>query len=174
MRLFLGIVGLITGTILVLSTAAAQDLANQPGDPAEDQAIDEITVIAPPSVTRIKSEIVQADRRMFGIFNSMTNDMRYKTYCRLTSFPGTNLKRRVCVPNFEKGVLEEAFDDSSTWTSFNIPQAVLEKHRETYRQMMIDFANENPELKQAIFKRAQLEQDLREARERARSEQAEP
>lgn len=166
----LRILGILIGTVLSLGPVFSQESDEEDENLSIEQAVDEIIVVAPRPIGLIKTQIVNADKRMFRIFNTMTSDMRYKTYCKLASSAGTRLKKRVCLPNFEYGVLEEAFDDSSTWTSFRIPEAVLREHRKVYRQMMIDFAEQNPKLKDAILTRANLERELRDTREFIRGE----
>jgi len=170
MVLAMGKVGILSGAFLVCSIVFAQESADDVDNIPDEEEIDEITVIAPRSIGNIKSQIVSADTSMYRLFNGMTTDRRYQVHCALASSAGTRLKRRTCLPNFERGVLNEAYDDSSTWTSFNIPEGVLERHRKAFRQMMIEFADQSPELERAIYARAQLERDLRAAREQARQE----
>lgn len=164
------IAGFLIGTALSSSLALAQESPEESEADSIGRAVDEILVVAPRPIGRIKTEIIYADKLMYRIFNTMTSDMRYKTYCKLASSAGTRRKTRVCLPNFEYGVLEEAFDDSSTWTSFRLPEAVLRRHRVVYREMMIDFAEKNSELKDAILDRANLERELRDTRAFVRQE----
>jgi len=161
------IAGPIGGAVVACLSAFAQESTDYANHERDEEVVDEITVVAPRSIGIIRSQIVSADRVMYRIFNGMTTDRRYQVHCTLSSQPGTRLKRRMCIPNFERGVLNEAYDDSSTWTSFNIPAGDLERHRKEFRKMMIEFADQNPELERAIYARAQLERDLRAARERA-------
>ncbi len=159
--------GFIGGAVLACSFVLAQESTDNVNHVPDEEVVDEITVIAPRSIGIIKSQIINADRAIYRIFNSMTTDRLYEVRCSLSSRAGTRLKRHTCLPNFERGVLNEAFDDSSTWTSFDIPEGDLERHREAFRKMMIEFADQNPELERAIYARAQLERDLRAAREQA-------
>ena len=70
------------------------------------------------------------------------------------------------MPAFEQGVLEESWDDLSTWTGAGRPEAEIRRKREIMRQKMIEFAEQNPDLAAAIIERAKLQRDLAEAEAR--------
>jgi hypothetical protein len=125
-------------------------------------------VVAPRTISAIKADIARADRKMYGLYNEMNDDRRYDVFCRLEKRHASNLQRRVCLPQFENELLEEAYEGTGTWTSFDRPDAELRRHGEVFRQKMIDFAAQNAELEQAIFERAQLQRDLEEAEGRQR------
>jgi hypothetical protein len=138
---------------------------------AASQVMDEITVIAPKSVMAISADIRRADQMLYGIFNEMNTDREFDVHCRLEKVYASNRKARVCLPAFEYGVLEESWNDLSTWTDAVRPAAEIRRNREIFKQKMIDFAEQNPELKKAIYERAQLQRDLREAEARTRAEE---
>lgn len=133
-----------------------------------DEAIDEIIVIAPQSVAAIKAQIVRVERKMYGLYNEMNTDREYDIYCRREGVYASRRKERVCLPQFEHGVLEESWNDLSTWTGAGRPEAELRAKREILRQKMIDFAEQNPALKDAIFERARLQRSLSDAQTSAR------
>jgi len=56
----------------------------------------------------------------------------------------------------------------STWTGAGRPQAEIRRNREILKQKMMDFAEQNPALKEAIYERANLQRDLAEAEARSR------
>lgn len=137
-------------------------------EPGSDDVVDEIIVVAPKTVTAIKAQIVRADRRMYGLYNELNTDREYDIHCRLEKVYASNRKERICLPQFEHGVLEEAWDDMSTWTGAGRPEAELRRKREILKQKMIDFSEQDPELKKAIYERARLQRELKEAEERRR------
>lgn len=162
-----------TIALLFVGIAHAQGVAEDDAPAAdadvvpEEQPIDEIIVVAPRSIGRIKTEIIAADRKMFGLFNDMHTAREYKVYCRREKLYASNRKKRMCLPQFEHGVMDEAWQNlDSGFTSARVPEEELCRKRETLRQMMIDFAEQNPELAEAIYRRAQLERDLAEAEAR--------
>ena len=132
-----------------------------------DQPIDEITVIAPRPIARIRADIAIAERKMYGLFNEMNTDREYEVHCRLEKLYGSNRKKRLCLPQFERGVMLEAWDNLETgYTGSGVPEEELRRKREILRQKMIDFAGQNPDLAQAIYERARLERDLAAAEAR--------
>ena len=132
-------------------------------DAANNEVVDEITVVAPRSIPNLKSDIIRVERRMYSLYNEMNTDRMYDIHCRLEKVYASNRKERICLPAFEHGVMEEAWNDLSTWTGANMPEAELRRHREVLREKLITFANENPELGAAIRERAKLQRDLNAA-----------
>ena len=131
-------------------------------------AIDEITVYGENSVQAIKAQIIRADRKLYGLFNELNDDRDYDVHCRLEGVYASRRKERICLPAFEHGVLEESWNDLDTWTGAGRPNAEIRKKREIFRQKMMEFAAQNPELEKAIYERANLELKLTEAEGRGR------
>lgn len=156
--------------------AAATGTSDDPGSGVDSgEEIDEITVVAPRSLVIIKRQIDRADIEMYKIANTMIDDPMYKTYCRLASVAGSRLKRRICVPGYERELMKEAWEDEKTMGrmgeggytfNYKLPEAELREYRENRKQMMIELAAENPELAAAVFKRAQLQRDYEAERKR--------
>ena len=141
------------------------------------QEIDEITVVAPRSVVVIQRQIERADIAMYEIANTLIDDPMYKVYCRLESFAGTRLKQRVCQPAFESRLMEAAWEDErmmgrmgeGNYTfSYDLPKAEVREYREKLKQKLIELAADNPNLADAIYKRAQLQRDYELARSKVR------
>jgi len=135
-------------------------------DSPANEAVEEITVYGEKTVQAIKAQIMQADRRLYGIWNELNDDREFDVHCRMEGVYASRRKERICLPAFEHGVLEEAWDDLGTWTGAGRPQAEIRRKREIMRQKMINFAAENPDLAAAIFERAKLQRDLAEAEAR--------
>ncbi len=134
--------------------------------PSDDEPVEEITVYGERTVPALKAQIIRADRRIYGIWNEMNDDREFDVHCRLEGVYGSRRKERICLPAFEHGVLEEAWYDLGTWTGAGRPQAEIRSKREIMRQKMIEFAEQNPELAEAIFQRARLQRELAEAEAR--------
>ena len=167
---------LVLALILLAAPAAAQNAPSpegESGDAAADSAagepIDEITVYGENSVQAIKAQIIRADRKLYGLFNELNDDRDYDVHCRLEGVYASRRKERICLPAFEHGVLEESWNDLDTWTGAGRPNAEIRKKREIFRQKMMEFAAQNPELEKAIYERANLELKLTEAAGRART-----
>lgn len=158
---------------------SALELVSPEIDIDTQREIDEITVVAPRSLVRIKRQIEQADVVMYEIANNFIDDPMYKTYCRRETRAGTNIKRRICLPGYERELMEDAWEtekamarmgEGSFTFNYKLPEAELRQHRENMKQKMIEIAAEQPELEEAIYKRAQLQRDYDMARLRRRQE----
>jgi len=150
-------------TVEAEPAGAATVTEQVPGD-----VVDEIVVVAPRSVMAINAQIRRADTRMYGLYNEMNTDREFDIHCRLEKVYASNRKERICLAAFEHGVLEESWDDLSTWTGAGRPQAEIRRNREILKQKMMDFAEQNPALKEAIYERANLQRDLADAEARSR------
>jgi len=187
------IAGLCILALISINTAIAQEQADVdqgteagksdgPGSGADSgDEIDEITVVGPRSLVLIKRQIERADFELYGIANALIDDPMYKTYCRRTSVSGSRLKRRICLPGYERELMSEAWEDERTMGrmgeggytfNYKLPESELREYRENRKQMMIELAAENPELAAAIYKRGQLQRDY-EAERRRRQQQDE-
>ncbi len=169
-------------SLLSAHSAIAQDgqLQDEAGNEADKQeAIDEITVVAPRSLVVIRRQMERADKVLFEIANTLIEDPLYKVYCRRETRAGTNIKRRVCKPGFEDELLSEAWEEERAGQrtgegsfSFNykLPKAELRKHREKQKQIMVELAAESPALAKAILTRAELQRDYNNERRRRQQE----
>lgn len=145
------------------------------------EEIDEITVVGPRSLVAIERQIERADLAMYDIANALIDDPLYKTYCRLETSAGTNVKRRICVPGYERELMSEAWEDDKSMRrmgeggvsfDYKLPEGELRKYRENYKQIMIRLATDNPKLAEAIYERAQLQQEF-DSTQRARHQKEE-
>lgn len=142
------------------------DESQVPVDVLADESVEEITVYGEKTVPVIKAQIMRADRKMYGLWNEMNTDRRFDVHCRLEGVYASRRKERICLPAFEHGVLEESWDDLSSWTGAGRPEAEIRENREIMRKKMIEFAEQNPALHAAIIERAQLQRDLSAAEAR--------
>jgi hypothetical protein len=165
--------------LLLLGTAPgiAQDIdATEPASPEAEEdgvvdapsgeAVEEITVYGEKTVPAIKAQIFRADQRLYGIWNELNDDREFDVHCRLEGVYASRRKERVCLPAFEQGVLEESWDDLSTWTGAGRPEAEIRRKRQIMQRKMIEIAEQNPDLAAAIIERAKLQRDLVEAEAR--------
>ena len=112
---------------------------------------------------------------MFEIANTLITDPLYKTYCRRETSAGTNIKRRVCAPGYERELMSEAWEverqmgrmgEGGYTFGYKLPEAELREYREKRKEKMVALATENPELAAAIYKRAKLQRDYDDERQR--------
>ena len=159
---------LVFGNAAVAQTVEADAPAAESEGPAPvpEEAVEEITVYGQKSVPAIKAQIMRADRKMYGLWNELNTDREFDVHCRLEGVYASRRKERICLPAFEHGILEEAWDDLSSYTGAGRPEAEIREKREIMRKKMIEFAEQNPALRAAIIERAQLQRDLADAESR--------
>ena len=168
-RAFLVAIVFAISPVFAQESGAPQNLDVQADDsaiPPVDEPVEEITVYGEKTVPAIKAQIFRADQTLYGIWNELNDDREFDVHCRLEGVYASRRKERICLPAFEQGILEESWDDLSTWTGAGRPEAEIRRKREIMRQRMIEAAQQNPELAAAIIERAKLQRDLAEAEAR--------
>jgi hypothetical protein len=171
----------VIGMTFAMVNVAAQEAGPTAAEPSAeegyvlaevvpDEAVEEITVYGEKTVPVIKAQIMRADRKLYGLWNEMNDEREFDVYCRLEGVYASRRKERICLPAFEHGVLEESWNDLSTWTGAGRPEAEIRKKREIMRNKMIEFAQQNPDLHSAIIERATLQRDLDAAESRGDDE----
>ena len=168
---------LTLGMLIAADCATAQAVEPDETDSMADESasagvgvpegpVEEITVYGEKTVPAIKAQIMRVDRKMYGLWNEMNTEREFDVHCRLEGVYASRRKERICLPAFENGILEESWDDLSSWTGAGRPQAEIREKREIMRKKMIEFAEQNPDLRAAIIERARLQRDLTEAEAR--------
>lgn len=153
-----------------------QELEFNPPDIVEEpKVVDEITVVAPRSLVAIERQIEKADFALYEHGNSLIEDPLYKTYCRLDSKAGSNVKKRTCKSGFERELLSEAWESEqltarqgnrSFTFDYRLSESELREHRAVMRKKYLELATNNPKLANLILTRARLQTEYNEARQR--------
>jgi hypothetical protein len=78
---------------------------------ANPDEMDEITVRGARSLVAIERQIQRADQKLYGISNKLIDDPLYKVFCRRETTAGSNIKKRVCRPGFERDLASGAWED---------------------------------------------------------------
>lgn len=176
---------LLTSTFLLgasVSVPAAQDVEDDStAEPvparveANSQEMDEITVKGTRSLVSIERQIQRAEQKLYGVSNPLIDDPLYKVFCLRESTAGSNIKKRICRPGFERDLASDRWEDEkrmgrqggNNYTfDYNLPEAELRKHREIFKHKLMELAVDNPNLAEAIFTRAKLQRDYAQERQR--------
>lgn len=147
-------------------------------DPPEE-AIEEITVVAPRTVRSIRSDIIRVEEVLYDLFNSLNTNPDFRVSCgwenRNTGNPTTTsrIKEWRCQTAYERDILAQELGGASGEEAIQRAMQLgpsmagpVRRHREAFEQHLIEVAEKNPELARAIYIRAALEQDLAAARAR--------
>lgn len=164
------------------SAVAAQDVEDGPATDqvttnveASSQEMDEITVRGTRSLVAIERQILRADQKLYAVSNTLIDDPLYKVHCLRESTAGSKIKKRICRPGFERDIASDLWEEErqmgrqggNRYTfDYNLPDAELRKHREIFKQKLIELAADNPELSDAILERAKLQRDYAAERQR--------
>jgi hypothetical protein len=144
-----------------------------------DEVIDEIRVVAPRTARSIRLDIIEVEKVMYDIFNSLNTDPDFRVSCgwenRDTGNPSTTsrIKEWRCHTAYESYIVAQEFGGAAGAAAIqNAMQASgsmagpLRRHREALKQHMAELGEQSPELARAIYIRAALEQDLATALKR--------
>lgn len=82
-------------------------IAQEPTERTSD-SVEEVVVYGKKSLTRLRAELHLAEENVFDMFNSLNSNDEFDIHCRDQSQAGTRIKRRVCKPNYAKGLRSEA------------------------------------------------------------------
>ena len=144
-----------------------------------DEVIDEIRVVAPRTARSIRLDIIEVEKVMYDIFNSLNTDPDFRVSCgwenRDNGNPSTTsrIKEWRCHTAYESYIVAQEFGGAAGAAAIqNAMQASgsmagpLRRHREALKQHMAELGEQSPELARAIYIRAALEQDLATALKR--------
>lgn len=137
-----------------LLIAPVQIAAAQEADEESNEYIEEITSYGRKSLLSFKVEMVAAEETYYDLYNRLNDDDAFDVICKKASPNGakSRMARRICKARFEWEAVSD--NDRERMLSGFIPQAnqasVLRK-----KLMVLDkmekLANENPELREALF-----------------------
>jgi hypothetical protein len=144
-----------------------------------DEVIDEIRVVAPRTARSIRLDIIEVEKVMYDIFNSLNTDPDFRVSCgwenRDTGNPSTTsrIKEWRCHTAYESYIVAQEFGGAAGAAAIQNAMQVsgsmagpLRRHREALKQHMAELGEQSPELARAIYIRAALEQDLATALKR--------
>ena len=159
--------------MVVLTLLPSIAVAGTPGlaqdDPVpRDEEIEEIVVVAPRPVFRIRYEIVKADEALFDKFNALNDDREFNVRCKWQTTGISRLRQHVCQPSFARRINENEWrrngDELFLSPQLNVPRGELRRKYREFRARMVELAEADPELQELIFKRAHLEREHTAAR----------
>ncbi len=143
-----------------VQNAAAQETAENP-----DEYIEEITSYGRKSLLSFKVEMVAAEETYYDLYNRLNDDDAFDVICKKASPNGAKSRfaRRICKARFEWEAISD--NDRDRLQAGFFPQAnqasVLRK-----KLMVLDkmekLANENPELREALFSLTRISQEFAE------------
>lgn len=155
-----------TLTVVIVLGLSSAPLFSQEGE----DAADEITVVAAPSLASMRAELVRAEDAVYALFNELNDDDAYDIICRNETKVGSQIPYRVCLASILRDTKVEQELDEDTGTVSVSRKASQSRHRRILAEKMRQLAIENPELLEALKNRLALKKRLEEERVRRHGE----
>ena len=166
--------------IVVLATAGAalaqndqaastpereQEAPADPGSPflvetGEEESIDEIIVVGEKTEVQLRREIRVIETRILDLFNEANPDDDYDIVCHKEARVGSQIPRTNCKARTYWDALAELAQDDEQAVQTNRPLANPARHAKVLRGKMLETAEENPALLQALVERKLLQRQL--------------
>lgn len=126
--------------------------------------MEELTVVAPQSLSSMRLQIRDAEEEALAVFNSLNDDSDYDIRCRREAPIGSNIPVRVCTPRYVDKELARAEQAFLAGLGYFDPIAPIRAYDATLREKMATLVAENPELYQAMLRYYQLKTDYDDER----------
>jgi len=146
----------IFAAVLVCQASIAQEPPSAPASPngtseQNSAAMEELTVVAPQSLSTMRDELIRAEEDVLAVFNSLNDDDDYDITCRRERPIGSNIPVRVCKAAFVDREQAKAAQDYLGGRGYVDPIGQLRYHEEILRQKMSELMEESPDLFQALM-----------------------
>ena len=183
---------LIAATLLTLQVTAADEnnstistpsiSSDQPGqrgglargDASEKQeeTMEEITITGQKQIFSLRKQIILAEDRAFKLYNELNDDDTYDIHCTMEAPIGSNLKRRICVPNFYwRATADNASEFLGLiggYSNYSAPspsaKSVFAYQYPILKDKVRELAKKSPELLDALRKNFELNEELKKTR----------
>lgn len=138
----------------------------------QEETVEEITIIGQKQIFDIRKKILKAEDRVFGLFNELNEDDEYDIQCKVEAPIGSNIKRRMCLPNFyHRATADNASEFINLiygYSNFSTPSSparlVFAIRNEVLQKKLRELARKNPELLDALRENYELNEELEKTR----------
>ena len=148
-----------------LLVAPVQIAAAQEEDDKSDEYIEEITSYGRKSLLSFRVEMVEAEKSYYDLYNTLNDDDEFDVICKKASDNSSRsrIARRVCKARFEWEWMSD--NDRDRLQDGLLPQvnwAAINRKKLMVLDKMEELANENPELREALFSLTRISQKFEE------------
>ena len=126
----------------------------------DDAPMDEIVVLGEKTVPQLRREIRAVEMKIIDLFNASNPDGGYDIVCRTETRIGSQIPRTNCKARVYWEALSELAQEDAGTVRTNQPLMMPARHAEVLRQKMLEQAEENPELLQALVRRKLLQREM--------------
>lgn len=133
---------------------------------AELSVIDEVTVVEPKSVGRLRFELAKADNRVFSLYNALNSNDSLDMICKKETRIGSQIKYRVCKSSYHRQIESESGSDFLAGGDLSTSARAPAGHYDKVRSNMAKLMAEHPELLQAVHRRAILREKISDQKQK--------
>lgn len=130
----------------------------------EPLPMEELTVVAPQTLSFMRIQIGEAEAEVLGLFNALNDDRDYDIRCRREAPIGSHIRVRTCSTRISDAAVARAEQDFLAGLGYFDPFALLRTYDANLREKMTTMVAENPDLYQAMLKYYQLKTNYDEER----------
>ena len=147
----------------------------------QEEPIEEIMVTGQRIILNLRQQIIQAEDHAFEIFNALNDDDMYDIHCRMEAQIGSNIKKRLCLPNYyHRATANNALEYLSSivtcgmpWDgcsapispTISTPVKLVSAYRQPiFKEKVKELAKENPELLDELKGLFELNEELKKKR----------
>jgi len=137
----------------------------------QEEPIEEITVTGQRIILSLRKQIIEAEDHAFEIFNELNDDDLYDITCRSVKRYNSNIKKRVCLPNYYH---RATADNASEYLGLiglyidSVPSPSVKNvtayQHPIFKKKVQKLATENPELLDALRVNFELNEELNKKR----------
>ena len=148
------------------------DLASSDASEKQEETMEEITVTGQKQIFSLRKQKIQAEDRAFGLYNELNSDDMYDIRCMMEAPIGSNIKRRMCLPNFyRRATADNALEFLGLiggYSNYSVPSLsaknVFAHHNPILQKKVRELAMKSPELLDALRKNYELGEELKKTR----------
>lgn len=155
--------GVQLAALLFATLMASKNGSAQTEDaPGGEETIDEIKVMGARSLALMRREVVDAEDRVFELFNELNEDDDYDIICKRETRIGSQLPRRICQTRIYREQLSRVTNDEELGLLPVSNMTRNSRSQQTVIDKMRALAAAHPELLDALRYRRQLEKRYEE------------
>lgn len=122
--------------------------------------VEEIIVLGEKTLPQLRREIRAIEMEIIDLFNASNPDSGYDIVCRTETRIGSQIPRTNCKARVYWEALSELAQEEEGTVRTNQPLMMPARHAEVLRRKMLEQAEENPILLQALVRRKLLQREM--------------
>ena len=128
----------------------SQNEPDQESEPASSDTVEEIVVYGEKSLVDIRIEIHHSEEKFYDLFNSLNSNDKYDVHCYYEVPTGSNIRRRICRPNFVGELTSESTVAMRLGQGYFTPAGRIHKMEKLMFEEMEALLSKHPDLTKAL------------------------